>query len=478
MTTTQLSVVVPCFNEAAVIEKFHSAVGNVLDPSALDYEICYVDDGSTDRTPDIIRQLGFADPRVRYVVLSRNFGKEAAMLAGLRMSRGQAVVLMDADLQHPPELIPRMLELHSQGYDQVVPRRDRAGDGVVRTLLSRAYYALVRHLMDVEVLDGAGDFRLLSRHVVDTVVSLPETNRFSKGIFSWIGFSTATFTYQNARRLAGSSKWGSRRLLNYGIDGLLSFNNRPLRLAIYTGFWCLLVAAIYAAWVVLDVAIHGATVPGYATLLMVVVALGGIQLITLGIIGEYVGRIYHEVKRRPPFVVEETDEYPSKMPRPSSQGMVAHYRSAPTTARQFVTFAAIGFVNTAVYLSLFAALNTWIPYLVAHALGFTVSIVCSFLLNSYLTCRTRPTWRALVRYPLSSIFNLVASGVLLYVAVSQLGMDKNVAALVAGVLVTPVSFLLARWAINSGRPPMGTKVTAGAVQRASPETSQDDPTVS
>ncbi|CAM5581876.1 Undecaprenyl-phosphate 4-deoxy-4-formamido-L-arabinose transferase [Streptomyces tendae] len=477
MTTTQLSVVVPCFNEAAVIERFHSAVENVLGPSNLDYEICYVDDGSTDRTPDLIRQLGFADPRVRYVVLSRNFGKESAMLAGLRMSRGQAVVLMDADLQHPPELIPRMLELHARGYDQVVPRRDRAGDGVVRTLLSRGYYALVRHLMDVKVLDGAGDFRLLSRHAVDTVLSLPETNRFSKGIFSWIGFSTATFTYRNAQRLAGSSKWGSRRLLNYGIDGLLSFNNRPLRLAIYTGFWCLLVAVVYATWVVIDVAVHGTAVPGYATLLMVVVALGGVQLITLGVIGEYVGRIYHEVKRRPPFVVQETDEYPSQGPHPSSGGTLATPGTLHTTARQFVTFVAIGFVNTAVYLGLFAALNHLIPYLVAHALGYTVSVLCSFLLNSYLTCRTRPTWRALIRYPLSSIFNLVVSGALLYVAVSQLGMDKNVAALVAGVVVTPVSFLLARWAINSGRQPGSTKVAAGGVRRTAPETNQDDPTL-
>ncbi|MEU0477092.1 glycosyltransferase [Streptomyces olivaceus] len=477
MTTTQLSVVVPCFNEAAVIEKFHSAIGNVLDPSDLDYEICYVDDGSTDRTPDIVRQLGCSDPRVRYVVLSRNFGKESAMLAGLRMSRGQAVVLMDADLQHPPELIPRMLELHARGYDQVVPRRDRAGDSVARSLLSRGYYALVRHLMDVEVLDGAGDFRLLSRHAVDTVLSLPETNRFSKGIFSWIGFSTATFTYRNAQRLAGDSKWGSRRLLNYGIDGLLSFNNRPLRLAIYTGFWCLLVAVAYAVWVVIGVAIHGAIIPGYATLLMVVVALGGVQLITLGIIGEYVGRIYHEVKRRPPFVIQETDEHPFQGPHPSRHETPTHSGTAHTTARQFITFVAIGFVNTAVYLSFFATLKNWIPYLVAHALGYTVSVLCSFMLNSYLTCRTRPTWHALLRYPLSSIFNLVASGALLYVAVSQLGMDKNVAALVAGVLVTPVSFLLARWAINSGRQQGSIKVTAGAVRRTAPETNQDDPTL-
>ncbi|MEU0133314.1 glycosyltransferase [Streptomyces sp. NPDC006296] len=470
----QLSLVVPCFNEAAVIEKFSSSVDDVLGPSGLDYEICYVDDGSTDRTLDIIGRLCVSDRRVRYTALSRNFGKEAAMLAGLRMSRGEAVVLMDADLQHPPELIPRMLELHRRGYDQVIPRRDREGEGAARTALSRGYYAVVRHLMDVEVLDGAGDFRLLSRQAVDTVLSLPETNRFSKGIFSWIGFSTATFTYRNAPRIAGSSKWGSRRLLNYGIDGLLSFNDRPLRLAVYAGFWCLLAAVVYAAWVGFDVALHGAVVPGYATLLMVVVGIGGIQLITLGIIGEYVGRIYHEVKRRPPFVVRETDERPAPVPQPVHRGPAGRSAEPPRTPRQFMTFVAIGFVNTAVYLGLYAALNPWIPYLVAHVLGYAVSVVGSFLLNSYLTCRTRPTWRGFIRYPVSSGFNLVASGALLYTAVSRLGMDKNVAALVAGVLVTPVSFLLARWAINSGR---RRTDTAGMAPDPAAEAQPDNPTL-
>ncbi|MFC5958309.1 glycosyltransferase [Streptomyces pratens] len=472
MASPQLSVVVPCFNEAAVIERFHAAVGDVLGPSGLDYEICYVDDGSTDRTRDIIGGLGAGDGHVRYTVLSRNFGKEAAMLAGLRMSRGQAVVLMDADLQHPPELIPQMLELHGRGYDQVIPRRNRDGEGAARTVLSRGYYALVRRLMDVEVLDGAGDFRLLSRQAVEAVLSLPETNRFSKGIFSWIGFTTASFTYQNAQRLAGSSKWGSRRLLNYGIDGLLSFNNRPLRLAIYAGFWCFLAALVYAVWAAFDVALHGVAVPGYATLLMAVVGLGGIQLITLGIIGEYVGRIYHEVKRRPSFVVRETDERPAPRLCPPQHGSVTHPKGRPATARQFATFVAIGFVNTAVYLAVYATLNQWIPYLAAHVLGYAVSVVGSFLLNSCLTVRTRPTWRAFLRYPLSSGFNLVASGALLYVAVSRLEMDKNVAALAAGVLVTPVTFLLARWAINSGRRPAAT---AGTAPNGPAEVEQDDP---
>ncbi|MEU7328863.1 glycosyltransferase [Streptomyces parvus] len=489
MTGLQLSVVVPCFDEAEVIESFHAALLGVLDPLGDSFEICYVDDGSRDRTRSLLNAIAARDPRVHYTAFSRNFGKEAAMLAGLRMSRGAAVVIMDADLQHPPELIPRMLELHRHGYDQVIPRRDRTGEGMIRSTLSHTYYALVRRCMDVELIDGSGDFRLLSRRAVESVLSLPESNRFSKGIFSWIGFDTVTFRYRNSERVAGRSKWGSRRLLNYGIDGLLSFNNRPLRLAIYTGFWVFVSALAYALWTVVRVVLHGVDTPGFATLLIAVVALSGIQLVTLGVIGEYVGRIYHEAKHRPPYVVRETDAtcraaLPDGRPRPQLTGnralagdaaltgggegtetpatgpaaapgpAQARATGAPSrsrTVRQFGSFVLIGCVNTAVYLGVYASLNRWIPYLTAHVIGYVVSIVCSFLLNSYVTCRTRPTWHAFVRYPLSSLVNLVASGALLYGAVSGLGMDKNLAALAAGVIVTPVSFLLARWAITSGQ---------------------------
>ncbi|WP_103512077.1 glycosyltransferase [Streptomyces sp. SM13] len=471
MTGLQLSVVVPCFDEAEVIEAFHAVLVGVLEPLGDSFEICYVDDGSRDRTRVLLNALAARDPRVHYTAFSRNFGKEAAMLAGLRMSCGAAVVIMDADLQHPPELIPRMLELHRHGYDQVIPRRDRTGEGMLRSTLSHTYYALVRRCMDVELIDGSGDFRLLSRRAVESVLSLPESNRFSKGIFSWIGFDTVTFRYRNSERVAGCSKWGSRRLLNYGIDGLLSFNNRPLRLAIYTGFWVFVSALVYALWTIARVVLHGVDTPGYATLLTAVVALSGIQLVTLGVIGEYVGRIYHEAKHRPPYVVRETDASCRALPggppsRPRLTGGPAERTatataltsatavSAPSrsrTVRQFGSFVLIGCVNTAVYLGVYASLNRWIPYLTAHVIGYAVSIVCSFLLNSYVTCRTRPTWHAFVRYPLSSLVNLVASGALLYGAVSGLGMDKNLAALAAGVLVTPVSFLLARWAITSGQ---------------------------
>ncbi|CAL9338189.1 glycosyltransferase family 2 protein [Streptomyces sp. enrichment culture] len=302
-----VSVVVPCFDESEVIGDFHAAVVAALEPTGADFEICYVDDGSRDGTVERLRELARADVRVRYTSFSRNFGKEPAMLAGMRMSRGAAVVLMDADLQHPPELLPRMLELRQHGYDQVVAQRDRSGEGAVRKAFSRVYYRLVRRFMEVEIADGAGDFRLLSRRAVEAVLSLPESNRFSKGLFSWIGFDTVTFRYANVARAAGASKWGGRRLLNYGIDGLLSFNSRPLRLAVHTGLWLFLSALAYALWIVANALLNGVDTPGYATLITAIVGLSGVQLATLGVIGEYVGRIYHEAKRRPHYVVRETE---------------------------------------------------------------------------------------------------------------------------------------------------------------------------
>jgi polyisoprenyl-phosphate glycosyltransferase len=315
---TELSVVVPCYNEDEVIGRFHGAVLEELEGLGIDFEICYIDDGSRDATRLHLREFARLDKRVRYLSFSRNFGKEAAILAGLRACGGDAAVLMDADLQHPPSLIGKMLELHRQGYDQVVAQRDRGGDGFVRTLFSKAYYRLMRHSVDVRLIDGHGDFRLLSRQAVQAVVSLPESNRFSKGIFSWIGFDTVSFAYKNVERAAGRSKWGGRRLLNYGIDGLLSFNSRPLRLVIHLGMWLFLAALGHTAWITVSTLVNGVRTPGYATLIAAITGLSGIQLATLGVIGEYVGRIYGESKHRPHYVLREASDLrvPAGVPTP------------------------------------------------------------------------------------------------------------------------------------------------------------------
>lgn len=303
----RLAVVVPCFNEEMVIESFDAKVRAVLDSLPVDYEICYVDDGSSDNTLGLLRELAEKHPgALRYTSFSRNFGKEAAMLAGLREATGDAVVLMDADLQHPPELIGKMLELHSRGHDQVVARRNRDGESPLRRTLGRAYYRMVNRWVDVELADGVGDFRLLSRRAVDALLSMPEQNRFSKGLFSWIGFDTVTFDYTNVAREAGQTKWRFGALVNYGVDGLISFNNRPLRVAIHLGLVLAGLAALYVLWILISTLAFGVRTPGYATLLAAIVGLGGAQMVMLGLVGEYIGRIYYETKRRPHFLVKET----------------------------------------------------------------------------------------------------------------------------------------------------------------------------
>lgn len=305
-----ISIVAPCYNEEDVLERFHEEMSKVAEellPLGHDLEFVYVDDGSRDRTLTVLEGLAELDARVRYLSFSRNFGKEAALLAGLRHASGDNVVVMDADLQHPPELIRRMVELRAQGYDQVIARRTRTGDRMTRTLTARLYYRLVNRLVDVELVDGVGDFRLLSRRVVDAVLGLTEYNRFSKGLFAWVGFPSTTFEYANAVRAHGRSSWSLRSLLNYGLDGLLSFNNRPLRAALHLGMGLLLCAGLYTAWIVGAALVNGVETPGYVTIITVVTALAGVQMVMLGVIGEYTGRIYYEVKGRPHFLVKATN---------------------------------------------------------------------------------------------------------------------------------------------------------------------------
>lgn len=302
-----LSIVVPCHNEesnvAALCETVLAVLGEIRD---IDVELLYVDDGSSDATLLELRRLASGDKRVQFLSFSRNFGKESAMLAGLGAARGDAVVMMDADRQHPPEMLPALLEKHRDGYDQVVARRTRTGDARHRTVAARAYYRVVNSLVEIQLDDGSGDFRLLSRRAVDAVLAMPEYNRFSKGLFSWIGFPTATLDYENVLRTRGASAWSFRRLVDYGVDGVLSFNNKPLRVAIYLGALVALLSAIYIAALVAAVVVRGVDVPGYLTLISAVCLFGGLQLLLVGVVGEYVGRIYFEVKRRPHYLVKES----------------------------------------------------------------------------------------------------------------------------------------------------------------------------
>lgn len=303
----RLSVVIPCYNEEGVLDRLVSTLQQELAPITEDYEVILVDDGSRDGTLVALRKAAAADQRFRYLSLSRNFGKEAAMLAGLSQAGGDAVAIIDADLQHPPELLARMVPMLDEGYEQVVARRTRTGDSKTRTLLSRLYYKTFNRLVDVELTDGAGDFRVLSATAVRALLALGEVNRFSKGLFSWIGFKTATIDYENVAREEGATKWRMRDLFNYGLDGVMSFNSKPLRLAIWFGTFVSVVAFGYALWVLGDAILHGNSAPGYVTIICAVVGFGGVQMIMLGVIGEYLGRIYAETKQRPHFLIAESE---------------------------------------------------------------------------------------------------------------------------------------------------------------------------
>lgn len=307
----KISIVIPCFNEERVLIKTYEKLTEILMENGKnnidDYELIFINDGSSDNTENILINFSREDNHSMYISFSRNFGKEAAMLAGLRNVTGDATIIIDSDLQHPPELIPEMIEYYKDGYDQVICKRNRNGEKILRKKVSQLYYKVVNRFVDVELIDGVGDFRLLSKKAVDSLISLTEYNRFSKGLFSWIGFETKYINYDNKERESGESKWSFKSLLQYGIDGILSFNNRPLRAIIYLGAVLILLSIIYIVITLIGIIINGIDSPGYFTLITAVLIIGGVQLISVGVVGEYIGRIYYEVKRRPNYIVKDTN---------------------------------------------------------------------------------------------------------------------------------------------------------------------------
>lgn len=316
-----ISFVLPAYNEENNILLIFDAIRKQFDGVPYSYEFLFVDDASSDHTLDTIKSLAKRHPEVRYVSFSRNFGKEAAILAGLQYATGDATILMDTDLQHPPSLIPEMIAGFEQGFDQVIAKRDRTGESGIRKLASQAYYKLINKIVDVELEDGVGDFRLLSREAVDALLRMNENQRFSKGLFSWIGMEQKTITYQNVLRQNGETKWSFSQLFNYGVDGLISFNSKPLRFCFYSGVSILLLSVFYILLTLFDIIQDGVDTPGYFTLISAILLLGGIQLVSLGIIGEYVGRIYFETKRRPAYLIQETNMQ-RKNPNEQEKGRV------------------------------------------------------------------------------------------------------------------------------------------------------------
>lgn len=302
-----ITIIVPCYNEQEVLEEFHTEVGKVF--SAVPdcrFRFLFVNDGSRDGTLGIIRRLAEEDPRVSYISFSRNFGKEAAMLAGLDYAESDAVILMDSDLQHPPELIPEMVRWWRQGYDDVCAKRaDRKDEGFVKRHLTNFFYKLLQKCSRTEIQRNVGDFRLLDRRCVAALRLMREGERYTKGMFTWVGFKKKEIPFHVRPRAAGKTTWNYWSLLNLALEGLTSFTTAPLRLASMFGVAVSFLAILYMIYVFVRAMLYGDPVAGYPTLLTVMLCLGGVQLLALGIIGEYLGRVFNESKRRPLYLVDE-----------------------------------------------------------------------------------------------------------------------------------------------------------------------------
>ena len=329
-----LSVVVPVYNEEKGLPVFVGTVLPLMRKTGLAGELILVNDGSRDASLLIMTELCALHPEVKVVDLSRNFGKEYALTAGMQFAKGDAVVVMDADLQHPPELIPAFLEKWYEGYDIVYGvHYQRQEESRLKKAMSGLFYRLFNRVTDVPLPRNVGDFLLMDRQVVDALNTLPERNRFMKGLFAWVGFRRIGVPYQQVLRAFGSSKWSLWKLWNFALDGLTSFTTLPLRLWSYIGLGVSLLAILYASYLVIRTLVLGVDVPGFATIIVVVLILGGIQLVSLGVIGEYLGRLYHETKQRPLYLVRRTYGFGQDNAEPGqSRPENSDLRPMPSTA--------------------------------------------------------------------------------------------------------------------------------------------------
>ena len=301
-----ISVVIPCFNEEDSIPFFYSEMERIQIEMKKKFEYIFINDGSTDNTLSVLRRLNASNPNVHYLSFSRNFGKEAALYAGLQRATGDYVTVMDADLQDPPELLIEMYAKIQEGYDVVGTRRaDRKGEPPIRSFFAKAFYWLINKISDTEMVDGARDFRLMTRQVVDAILELKEVNRFSKGLFSWVGFDVAYVSYENCERVDGETSWSFWKLLNYYLDGFINFSEVPLKLATWAGTFSFLISLVGIFFVVIRKLTIGGSVAGWASLVSIILFIGGIQLLALGIIGNYISKIFLETKKRPVYIVKE-----------------------------------------------------------------------------------------------------------------------------------------------------------------------------
>ena len=305
----KLSLIVPCYNEEAALPIFYRETTKVMESLSCDYELLLVNDGSKDKTLHCMKEISAGDSHVKYISFSRNFGKEAAMYAGFCNAQGDYVAVMDADMQDPPALLPQMLEILQGGeYDSVATRRvSRAGEPPIRSWFARRFYRIINKISDADVVDGARDFRLMKREMVDAIVAMGEQNRFSKGIFGWIGFRTYWLPYENVERVAGETKWNFWKLFKYAIDGIINFSQVPLSISSWSGLVMTGCSFLALLFIIIRKVVFDDPVAGWASTVCVIIFIGGVQLAALGIMGQYIAKTYIEVKKRPHYIIAESN---------------------------------------------------------------------------------------------------------------------------------------------------------------------------
>ena len=307
--TKLLSIIIPCYNEEQAIPLFYQETMKqefFFREKGVELEFIFVDDGSKDGTVEAVKELHKQDERVHLISFSRNFGKEAAIFAGLEMAKGDYTVLMDADLQDPPSILPEMYNYIEQGYDSVATRRvNRIGEPPIRSFFARCFYSLMQKISKTEIVDGARDYRLMTRQVTDAILSMKEYNRFSKGIFGWVGYQTKWLEYENVQRVAGETKWSFWKLFLYSLDGIMAFSTVPLSIASFFGILFCLAAFIFMIFIFVRALIYGDPVAGWPSMVCIMSFIGGVQLLCLGIMGQYLSKLYMEVKNRPKYLVKE-----------------------------------------------------------------------------------------------------------------------------------------------------------------------------
>lgn len=311
LTKDLISLIVPCYNEEEMIPIFIAEIEKtMIKLPEVEYEYVFVNDGSKDRTLEVLKKEALSNHRLRYLSFSRNFGKEAGLYAGLQNAKGDYVVVMDVDLQDPPELLPEMYRLiQTKEYDCIGTRRStREGEPPIRSYFAKQFYKLINRISDTEIVDGARDYRMMTRQMVDAILEISEYNRFSKGIFSWVGFETKYLEFENKERVAGETSWSFWSLFKYSIDGIVAFSEAPLDIASVVGFLSFVAAVILAIFFAVRTIIFGNPTSGWTSLITIILGLGGMQLLSLGILGKYVGKIFIEAKRRPVYIIKETDE--------------------------------------------------------------------------------------------------------------------------------------------------------------------------